>query len=291
MASGTISKSIELSTIKFLLSAALMIGAASCGGGQFAATQPSRGSSLPGSAPVSSASLICLACPSVQPPIQQSDFFNSNMIGQQWTFVDPDGHHTFYSLTAAPASDYFPVGSITMNITKDFAGTYWWSGMPNASIDFVLSPNADGSYNSHGWVMYFGSTIPPSLPCHTTPCSEQVLAIDGTSNTYQITPPASLDATTTLITNINYERWDQAGQTFNSITGGTPTATSIYWKTVFSIRSDGLAISEQWEGDCGHERWYFKRNVGLVAVESPNDGHGTGANCSGQSTATITRIN
>lgn len=279
-------KEIKMKNVIIILILALVI--VGCGG---QATQ------APIKAPVvnnttSIPSWICKNCP---PPIAtqpgMNTYFNSLMIGQIWTFQDSAGRLTFYNLKQVPPSNYYPNGSINMNITKNDPNTYWLIGVPDASIDFILTPMADSSYQSLGWVLYFPTTVPSWLPCHASPCSEEAQPPAGSATPYLIVPPASLKLNQPLTTETSYNRWDSTGINLDSFISGAPSA-KVYWKTIFSLRSDGYAVSEQWEGDCGHEVWYFKAGLGLVRVESPNDGHGVvGVTCPGNDpSTTINRI-
>jgi len=209
-------------------------------------------------------------------PIQPKDsvipvnpYLNASMIGQTWVFQNADATcTTTYRLKPAPSSSYFPAGSIVLNITKSSADCYWAYGTDQASIDFVLSPLADGSFNSLGWVAHFPGALPDWSPFHVY--SQQVQTPAGAATPYMIVPAPTLDASSSIVIETTYDRWDFNGQNFNSFISGPPVAT-VYWKTAFYV-VNGDAVSEQWEGVCGHEKWTFAPYRGLIAVEFPNDG-------------------
>jgi hypothetical protein len=209
-----------------------------------------------------------LATPTPAPP-PINPYLNASMIGQVWIFQNAaQTCTTTIHVNAPPLSNYYPAGSIVLNITKSGADCYWTPGTENASIDFVLSPMPDGSYNSLGWVAYFPTVLPSWSPYHTY--ASEVQAPAGSPTPYMIVPPPSLDANSTLIYETSYNRWDYNGQNFNSFVSGSPVA-NVYWKTVFYMLN-GQAISDQREGICGHEKWTFAANRGLVSIEFPNDG-------------------
>lgn len=204
-----------------------------------------------------------------QSTIPQNQFLNSGMIGQVWVFHNADKScTTTIHINAAPASNYFTADSIILNFTKSGASCYWAAGTDNASVDFVLSPMPDGSYRSMGWVAYFPTVLPSWAPSHIY--ASQVQAPAGGPTPYMIVPPPSISAASSIVMETSYNRWDYSGQNFNSFVNGTPVA-NVYWKTSFYMQN-GNAISEQWEGVCGHEKWTFTANRGLVSIEFPNDG-------------------
>jgi hypothetical protein len=208
----------------------------------------------------------------IQSTISQNQFFNSSMVGQVWIFQNADATCvTTIHVNAAPDSNYYPAGSIVLNITKNKPECYWAYGTESASVDFLLSPMSDASYRSMGWVAYFPTVLPSWAPSHIY--ASQVQAPTGAPTPYLIVPPPSLTVSNPMVTETSYNRWDFNGQNFNSFVSGPPVA-NVYWKTSFYMQN-GNAISEQWEGVCGHEIWTFAANRGIVAIEFPNDGSPT----------------
>jgi hypothetical protein len=201
--------------------------------------------------------------------IPRNQYLNTGMIGQVWIFQNADAScTTTYHVNAPPASNYFSAGSIVLNITKSSAACYWAYGTDKASIDFVLSPLPDGSFRSMGWISYFPTVLPDWSPFHVY--ASQVQTPAGSPTPYMIVPPPALDANSSIVSETSYNRWDFNGQNFNSFVSG-PAVANVYWKTAFYMQN-GNAISEQWEGVCGHEKWTFAPNRGLIAVEFPGDG-------------------
>lgn len=233
-------------------------------------------------------------------------YFNASMVGQVWTFTTDDGTcQTFISPKLIPASNYYPAGTLNMNISKPVgpAGTlcYWAATVEDAAIDFMLCPMADGRMNSCGWFFHSPDSLPVWWPCRTDPCSQEVKpTVAGSPMPYQIVPPPDLtmgipgslmmrrviDSGDTA-----YTIWNAPGENWNDFTSGPLHASNQYWRTRFYMTDTGLAVSEQWEADCGHELWYFAPNIGLVRIESPNDGHpgGTATTCGDKFVPTISR--
>lgn len=222
------------------------------------------------------------------PPVAAAfnSYFNSSMIGQVWLFQNADAScTTTYHVNAPPPSNYYPAGSIVLNITKSSAACYWAYGTDQASVDFVLSPLIDGSFQSKGWVSYFPTVIPNWSPWHIY--ASQVQTPSGALTPYMIVPPPTLTASSSIVMETSYNRWDFGGQNFNSFVTASPAA-NVYWKTSFYMQGAN-AVSEQWEGTCGHEKWTFSANRGLIALEFPND---TSISCTPLSPSNfITRIN
>lgn len=236
-------------------------------------------------------SLKPVAAPTASPTpaasaIPVNPYLNAAMIGQVWILRNADAScTTTYHVNAAPPSNYYPAGSIVLNITKSSAFCYWAYGTDKASVDFVLSPLPDGSFRSMGWVAYFPTDVPDWSPYHVY--ASQVQTPAGALTPYMIVPPPTLDANSSIVTETSYNRWDFNGQNFNSFVTGAPAA-NVYWKTSFYMQG-ATAVSEQWEGICGHEKWTFAVNRGLISVEFPNDGSGT---CAALPPSTsITRVN
>jgi hypothetical protein len=225
-----------------------------------------------------------LATPTPAPPL--NPYLNTSMIGQVWVFQNADKTcTTTIHVNAPPPSNYYPSGSVVLNITKTGAECYWTPGTENASVDFVLSPMSDGSYRSPGWVSYFPTALPDWSPYHIY--ASEVQGPQGAPAPYLIVPPPSLDANSTMVIETSYNRWDFNGQNFNSFISGPPVA-SVYFKTVFFMRN-GKAISDQREGKCGHEVWTLEAGKGITSIEFPNDGDVTCA--SNPASTTIFRVN
>ncbi len=286
--------------LSLTLSACLLFSLAGCGG------LPSTNHSLPASTPPTVAPTSSPATAGTPAPF--NPYFNANMIGQVWTFTTDDGKcQTFVSPKAIPASNYYPAGTINMSITKPAGPTgtpcYWAATVQDAAIDFMLSPMADGSMHSPGWFFHSPDGLPSWWPCRTDPCSQEVKPSSANlPMPYMIVPPpdlqfgipGSLHYRQVIDTgDTSYSEWNSEGQNWNDFTANAALfhAANQYWRTRFYMTDTGLAVSEQWEADCGHELWYFAPNVGLVRIESPNDGHpgGTATTCGDKFVPTISR--
>jgi hypothetical protein len=238
--------------------------------------------------------------PGTPPPF--NPYFNSDMIGQTWALYTADGKcKTFFSVEQIPPSTYYPLGSINLHIAK-LAGAagqpcYWAATVPDAAIEFILSQMQNGAFNSPGWFFHAPDGLPSWWPCRTDPCSQEIKATIAVSPTpYQIVPPPDLQHDQVIDSgDTAYTVWNAAGMNWTDFTSGQFHASGQYWRTKFYMVNDPvwgwLAVSEQFEADCGHERWYWKAGVGLIRIESPNDGHpgGTATTCGDKFVPTIER--
>jgi len=187
-------------------------------------------------------------------PIQPKDsvipvnpYLNASMIGQTWVFQNADATcTTTYRLKPAPSSSYFPAGSIVLNITKSSADCYWAYGTDQASIDFVLSPLADGSFNSLGWVAHFPGALPDWSPFHVY--SQQVQTPAGAATPYMIVPAPTLDASSSIVIETTYDRWTSTARISTlsfrvhllQLCTGKPRSM---WSTAMQCQNNGKAFA------------------------------------------------
>jgi len=192
--------------------------------------------------------------------ITADEVFSPQMIGQTWEFegscggdvLDPMGK----LLTTYPMQPFHATVAVqhgtAFTYTKDVDCGYWALGVKDAQLyDFALEQDADGGwYNTGGHiVMPFGC---PWCDGPTDSFYTVAPAADGGPRGYQIIPPKGDD---------------QHKEILKTEYGTTPWETDAYVETVDTpVYSGPALISEQTEGVCAHEKWYFGRGVGLVKV-------------------------
>lgn len=236
--------------------------------------------------------------------ITADSVLNMGMIGQTWLFMNDFGCSTTFSIQApAPVNRTNPDGTITVvtftdpngfaagrggdnlviYMTKGGTNCYWSFGSPNAEIWFLLHRNTDNSWRSTASIMNLPHgclwCVPTTAPFIMT--SDILDNQPGMPLPYLIAPPT----TSTGDHFINETRVNGTGNTFltfdNMIPSGALSGPSDgeYWRTDFYISnvstpaySGPAIVSDQYEGVCGHERWYFAPGRGIVKIESPYDG-------------------
>jgi hypothetical protein len=74
---------------------------------------------------------------------------------------------------------------------------------------------------------------------------------------------------------LRYDKYDEL--TYDSVITG-PAIAEVFWSTdsyieqvTTPVYSGPALVSDQREGTCGHEKWYFAPGLGLVKVQPMND--------------------
>jgi|GEM_PF-2579542 hypothetical protein len=243
--------------------------------------------------------------------ITAASVFSMSNIGQNWTFTNGYGDTCEMAVEAPQANNVEPDGSIiniTWTDTSQVAGRtgdtavihfnpggiksndrcYWMVNVHGAELWFPLHFEADGSSRSISSVMDLRNGCPwcgPTGQASTDPYILSSQVVDnqpGMPMPYLITPPT----VTTGDHLINDTRVcgvaAGSGLTYDPSTPAPPLCGPTdgeYWRTDFYIDNvstpvyTGPAIaSDQFEGMCGHEKWYFAPGWGIVKIEQPYDG-------------------
>jgi hypothetical protein len=259
----------QMSKVLFVVT--LCLAAVACGGQ----------SRMPIGDPTPRPSPTPIATPTPQVTITAASVFNMGMIGQTWTYINGNGAINTFEIQAVPDGTACRSGNnLAIHMTKTTANTYWQLGAAQAEIWFVLHQNDDGSWRSTASLI--------NMPLGSLFSGPMVLSSDvidnqpGMPRPYMIAP---LDTATGQ--HFIYEtRSSATGVSGLSYTCNVPDGTPLtgpsdgeYWRTDFYIESvstpmyTGPAIvSDQFEGVCGHEKWYFAPNLGIVEIQSLNDG-------------------
>lgn len=192
-------------------------------------------------------------------------------VGDVWTFKNGYGDITKITLESVPPSNLLPTGSISFHYTKSNCRAYWGAGICGAELQFILSPQSDGSWVSMASLFSFPTQIPDYMNGHNTLTADFV-QVPGMAVPYTIIP-ATATAGTTKSVPTEYDRWDAYDVlSADSIISGTATAR-VRWQTDSYIEnvdtpvySGPALVSEQFESKCIHEKWYFAPGHGLVKV-------------------------
>jgi hypothetical protein len=248
--------------------------------------------------------------PVPQVTITAASVFSMSNIGQTWEFtngyadvckmavevpqavnVEPDDSEVDITLsdptqiagrTGDTAVIHFNPGGIKSNDR-----CYWMLNVHGAELWFPLHFESDGSARSTSSVINLRNGCPwcgPDGKPSTAPYIATWQVVDtqpGMAKPYMITPP-----TISTGDHFIYEtRVCAAGGPGLTYDAATPAPALCgpndgeYWRTDFYIANvstpvyTGPAIvSDQFEGMCGHELWYFAPGFGIVKIESPYDG-------------------
>lgn len=217
-----------------------------------------------------------------QVTIKAADVFTPH-VGDVWTFRNNYGDTTKITWEAVPASNYLPAGSITSHYTKDACRAYWLENVCGAEILFVLSPQSDGSWISKMSLFNFPDQIPDWNPAGVRVSSSDYEAVPGMPTPYLIVPVSGQTGKVDSVVTA-YRRWDEMNTfDYDSIVSGSPAA-EVTWRTDSYVEnvstpvySGPALVSEQWEGPCTHEKWYFAPGHGLVKVIPLDQGNCAGA--------------
>ena len=208
--------------------------------------------------------------------ITGAQVFNGSMTGQM-TFQNGYGQQTFIDIEKAPASDFLAAGSMVAHYTKTACGAYWAIGTCDAELWFVLSPVSDGSWTAAASLMNFPTDIPAWVGGHHQTTQDYVTP-KGMPTPYLIVPAGAVAGKrdSRVTSYLRYDGYDEL--TYNSVISGPPLA-QVFWSTdsyieqvTTPVYSGPALVSDQREGTCGHEKWYFAPGLGLVRVVSLNDG-------------------
>ncbi|MFL6314819.1 MAG: hypothetical protein ACJ71W_22160 [Terriglobales bacterium] len=168
-------------------------------------------------------------------PITAAEVFSNH--AETWEFKNGYGDLTW--IDVAPQPD----GSTVWHYTKNAARAYWMPDGIDAEDYFDLEQDATGAWYSTG-----GRIIAPfGFPWDVTHTPQDFTyateGIAGHPRPYLILADSGITDDTI----------------FPDITAETR------WKTMMYVEK-GMLISEQWEGPCIHEKWYFAIGRGLVKV-------------------------
>jgi hypothetical protein len=174
--------------------------------------------------------------------IQAAQVFSNH--AETWEFKN--GYGDLTTIEVQPQPD----GTSVWHYTKNADRAYWTPGAKDAELYFTLEKAADGSwYNSTGHVLFpFGAPWNPAPQDFvytnvTTPGLPRPYLIIGDSGTTLETAFTDFGIPNT--------RW----------------TTKAYTEEIETAVFSGTAlVSEQWEGPCTHEKWYFAPNKGLIKV-------------------------
>jgi hypothetical protein len=231
--------------------------------------------------------------PSAPPNITGAQVFTARMIGQTWTFQNAYGDITTITVSAAPTTNYVPIGCAVWDFKKNNARAYWSPGNIAAENLQVLCPQPDGSWNS---IMNL-SNFPAGQAPGTTPFVEtqQVQPSEPGKLPYILIPANGSTSVSTSY--LNYI--DLTQLTYNSIVSPgnlSPFFPTVPWTTNGQIAQVDTPIykgpalvSDQHEGIV-NERWYFAPGLGLVQIQPVHGGSDTEPETIDGANLTIKRI-
>jgi len=217
-----------------------------------------------------------------QVTITADSVLNMGMIGQTWIFENALGMMNTFVIESAPSPAACRDGNnLVIHMTKMDKDTYWLLGADKAETQFLLHQNSDGSWRSTASLINepLGSTFNGPL----------VVTYDVVDNQpqmplpYLIAPPdtstgdrfVNESRAVTFVTPdiMTYNCGIPSDFPLTGPQGGEYFRTDFYLASVDTPIYKGVAvISDQFEGTCGHERWAFAPGLGIVQIESLNDG-------------------
>lgn len=184
------------------------------------------------------------ATPTPTPVVTAAQVFSN--IAETWTFKN--GYGDLTSIDVAPQPD----GSTIWHYTKNSDRAYWQPGIPQAELYFHMELDGNQWYSPDFRVLFpLGC---PYIWCGTGP-------VDAT---FTNTTTPGLPRPYLIIAN--------SGMTLNTTftdfgTSNTRWETKAYVEQINLPVFSGFAlVSEQWEGPCAHEKWYFAPGKGLIKV-------------------------
>lgn len=256
---------------KILFVVSLCVSAIACGGSSLPRL-PQDGSSDPASSPTPTP---------VSITIKASDILNMGMIGETWTFQNGNGAINTFEIQAVPANAGCRDGNnLAIHMTKTVTNTYWQMGAPAAEVFTLLHQNPDGSWRATANLI--------NMPQGSLFSGPMVVTSDIIDNRPEMPLPymiAPMDTSTGqhFIFETRSSGTGAQGLSYVcNIPDGTPLAGPMdgeYWRTDFYIEnvstplySGPAIVSDQFEGVCGHEKWYFAPNLGIVEIKPLNDG-------------------
>jgi hypothetical protein len=223
-----------------------------------------------------------------QVTITADSVLNMGMIGQTWIFENSLGMMNTFAIESAPSPAACRDGNnLVIHMTKGDKDTYWLMGADKAEIQFLLHQNPDGSWRSTASLI--------NEPLGSTFNGPMVVTYDVVDNQpgmplpYMIAPRTTstgdrfVNETRAVVFGtpdiITYDCGIPSGFPLTGPQDGEYFRTDFYLAAVDTPIYKGVAvISDQFEGICGHERWAFAPGLGIVQIESLNDGGATKLN-------------
>lgn len=215
--------------------------------------------------------------------LNAADVMNMGMIGQTWTFQNGNGDINTFTIESVPDGAACRGGNnLAIHMMKTTPGTYWGLGADHAEVWSVLHFNPDGSGRFISNLINF----PLGCPwCGSGPLIFTGEIIEDTPDLpppYLVSPPDT-SSSDHFVNETRSASTNDPGLTYNcTIPADEPLTDSKggeYWRTDFYLAevqtpaySGPTILSDQFEGTCGHERWYFAPGMGIVQIDSLNDG-------------------
>lgn len=167
---------------------------------------------------------------------------------ETWTFQNGYGDTT--SIEVRPQPD----GTTVWHYTKSNARAYWAPAVEDAELYFRLERMPEGSWYCSGMHIIFPSGCagcPGPVDLDFT-----LIPNPGVPRPYLIVPARSGASPVSMQTTV-YETYDpNALWRTDSYTEWVDTPIYAGW----------AMVSEQWEGPCVHEKWWFAPGLGMVKV-------------------------
>lgn len=175
-------------------------------------------------------------------PIAAAQVFSN--VAETWTFQNGFGDITW--IDVMPQAD----GSSIWHYRKNADRSYWMPGGQSAELYFFLAKDSSGAWYSTG-----GHIIAPfGYPWDSTHVPQDF--------TYTVSGVPSHPRPYLILAD--------SGTVDDTVFPDVGLATAR-WTTKMYVQ-DGFLISEQWEGPCIHEKWWFKPGAGLWKVEPLDQG-------------------
>lgn len=177
-------------------------------------------------------------------------------VAETWTFQNARGQFTWVDII--PVDD----NHTTWHYRKVETGAYWAPTTPQAEIWFDLEKDSTGAWYSTGGVVneplgFQGSLGPIDMQRYP------VVTKAGQNRPYLILPSDSSFPGYTAIFDDEFPIAD----------GVLNIAMDVHWQTFSGVEFvstpvyTGMAyVSDQWEGVCIHEKWWFAPGIGMVKV-------------------------
>lgn len=192
--------------------------------------------------------------PGTVPIVMSSAQVFSN-VAETWTFQNGFGDLSWVDVQPVDATHSI------WHYHKNATEAYWGCGTPQAELWFYLEKDAAGNWYSTGGIINApvgdgqGSTpvLNVAYPVNTKP---------GNARPYLIMPAKTGFSYSTL-----FDDTYPIGGTALKTDVNTVWATASYTEQLSIPFFTGLAyVSDQWEGPCIREKWYFAAGLGLVKV-------------------------
>jgi hypothetical protein len=178
-------------------------------------------------------------------PLTAAQVFSNT--AETWNFKNSSGDTTTIEVIRVDENHS------TWHYTKSAGRAYWAPPTPNAEIWFDLERDFLGDWYSTG-----GLVNEPGIPMQRYAVTTKA----GQPRPYLILPSLA-DFSYTAIFDDVIPSGD--GQVF--VAPNTPWKTSSYMEFVTTPVFTGMAyVSDQFEGPCIHEKWYFAPKIGMVKI-------------------------